>query len=183
MNLTVSPPRLFFLFIFIVSLESCALDKKHRESKEEFLISEVQLIEIFGRQHSFEVTKQGPYSYVVELKFNKTSPTQHWVYQISTAEAGTYLDPERLVNERSNDRKNQNKQQLERSYPNIGSGAQRSLLGFGPGGSGEKLVFVTKDKALDFQILFSSVLPSSVHAPNVDIEDVARFLNNLYVNR
>jgi len=120
-------------------------------------------------------------SFVAEYPFERRRPAQHFMLQIAVARAGRFLDPVRYEARRAAFQGEDAAREAE--FPAIGLRAQSEFFGFGPGGAAYGLTFTTRDGRYDVRIIFSSLLPEEVAAPELDLEGLARGIESRYDSR
>lgn len=151
-------------------------------SQRPFFLTGDQLQSLIKTQYPIELeTKSGENSqhYFLNVLFEKQNAGQYYVLDIETTEYGTLLSDEKFEADRLASMNGDQSAQHKVWFPDIGSRAQRFLLGFGPGGASEQIRFSTDDRALDVQVTISHNLPESVEIES-NIDEVAKNINVYY---
>ncbi len=126
-------------------------------------------------------------NYVFEYQFEKTDPYHHYIFSISVAEAGKFIDPKqyekeysRLKGEYMKSYPARWKQQLLIDFPKIGQRAQRGHITAGPGGTAFEFLFTTSDGMYDIKLLISNLMPGTIESPDLEIEQIAKVISSRY---
>jgi hypothetical protein len=173
----------FMIYIISFNLQATPYrSEDQRLDKESFSLTEDQLLALIKAQRPIELKKSNDGAhqyYILTVVFEKQNADYYYFLDIQVTKYGNLLLENNYEKERMAFVKANKAGQYNLLYPDIGSRAKRSLLGFGPGGASEKILFSTVDKTLDIQVTLSHNLPANLEI-NSDVDQIARKINVYY---
>jgi len=113
----------------------------------------------------------------IEVKFKKSNPDQHYVFEIQFSAPGTVLKEKEYKKHYQASVVKKSAEQHKMYFPSIGLRAQYSFLGAGPGGVAEQLAFTSTNKSHDVKIVASHLLPNGMEPLAIMLPDIANFIN------
>lgn len=171
------------LYVVLLCFSSCTHSISERSTDA---FSQKSFQDLIGDEYPIAFVKELNdigVKYGIEYIFEKSDPYQHYIVEIQFSSIGSMFNDVDYTAAYNDSLSINNPDQHRMYFPLVGSRAQYSFLGAGPGGSSEQLVFTTTNKSYDIKIIFSHLLPSGVEMPMITIEDFAVFIDQVLTNQ